>query len=321
MVYPIDLSRERQSISMASGIFQICWNERSFSKLEPGFVAFDWRRNPHPDHREFAAFRELHARGDTRKFDLTGAFSPKFAAKSGVSGLEFKQWVGDNPGYDFYFVDPRPQFPVFFFNGWINSSHQFGSRFLACAREIIELAGYEPDVWINQREDFSNAFCMNFWVAKKEFWDRLMGVIDNILSVDRQKLRPESRSFLFEPRQWRAPNQLPVAQIALVLERVVTSLAIADGSLRRLAYPASPERIKYCCRSPAEWELYKSFAPIAARLDEQGLASSEAGKSYFDMAGRAMTSVSRLYTQSFGHPQGDSESGLEHRLHDLVDEA
>jgi hypothetical protein len=305
---------------MALRIFQICWNERSFSKLEPGFAAFDWRRNPHPDLREFAAFRQLHAGGDTGKFDLTGAFSPKFAAKSGVSGLEFIQWIGGNPGHDFYFVNPRPQLPAFFFNGWAHSSHQFGDRFLDCAKEIIELAGYEPEVWINQREDFSNAFCMNFWIAGKGFWDRCMRVIDDILSVDRQKLRPEGRSFLFEPRLWRAPNQLPVAQIALVLERIVTSSAIADGSLKRLAYPVSPERIKHCCRNPAEWELYKSFAPIAARLDKQGLASSEAGKSYFDMAGHAITSVSRLYTQCFGHPQGDGEVGPEYRRHGLLDE-
>jgi hypothetical protein len=305
---------------MTLRIFQICWNERSLSKLEPGFTALDWRRNPNPDLREFAVFRELHAGGYTKKFDLTGAFSPKFAAKAGVSGLKFTKWVEDNPGYDFYFVNPRPHFPAFYFNGWAHSSHQFGDRFLVCAKEIIELAGYESEQWINQREDFANSFCMNFWIGKEQFWDRCVRVIDDILSVDRQKLRPETRSFLFEPRQWRAPNQLPVAQIALVLERIVTSLAIVDRSLKKLAYPVNSERIKHCCRNPAEWELYKSFAPIAARLDEQGLVSSEATKSYFDLAGRAITSVSRLYTQNFGHPHGDGEAAFEYHHQGLLDE-
>jgi hypothetical protein len=291
---------------MTSRIFQICWNEQSLSKLEPGFVALDWRRNPHPDLREFAAFRELHARGDTRKFDLTGAFSPKFATKTGVSGLEFTQWVDHNPGYDLYYVNPRPQIPVFYFNGWAQSSHQFGDRFLTSAREIVELAGYDPDIWINQREDTASFFTMNYWIARETFWDGCMRVIEDILSVDRQKLLSETRSFLFEGRKWRAPNQLPVAQITLVLERIIASYAIANRTLKKLAYPATRERIKYCCRNPAEWELYKSFAPIAARLDAQGLAYSEEGQTYFDMAGRAVAAVSLLYTHNFGHPQGDN---------------
>lgn len=290
---------------MTLRIFEVCWNDGSYSKAEPAFTTLDWRHNPQPDLREFAVFRELHARGDTRRFGITGAFSPKFAAKTGVSGSEFIQWVDRNPGYDFYYVSPRPHYPIFYFNGWTQSSHKYGERFLTSAKEIIELAGYDPDAWIGLREDFANSFYMNFWIAKECFWDRFLCVIDDILSVDRKRLLPETQSFLFEKRNWRAPNQLPITLITIVLERVVTSYAIADRSLKKLAYPATLERIKYCCRNPAEWELYRSFAPVAARFDAHGLADSEVGKTYFDMAGRAVAAVSLLYTQNFGHPHGD----------------
>ncbi|NVO16259.1 MAG: hypothetical protein HXX10_19685 [Rhodoplanes sp.] len=303
---------------MSLRVFQICWNESAYARPEPGFEALDWRNNPQPALREFAVFRDLHKRGEMEKSELTGAFSPKFAAKANVSGREFIEWTKLNPGYDVYVVNPRPQHPAFFFNGWSQSRYQYGNQFMDAARELFEFTNYDFESWICQRQDFSNFFCMNYWVGNRSVWDRCVRLIEDVLSVDRRKLRPETDAFLFTPRKWRAPNQFPIPQITLVLERAVTSFVISQQSIKKLMYPATHDRIERCCRNPAEWILYQSFAPVAARFDAEQRASSTAGRDHFEMAGLAAENLARLYHHHFGHANGDDEH-LERQLVSLME--
>jgi hypothetical protein len=144
--------------------------------VDPGFLPFDVTADPQPDRRESAHMLTFWRRGLHRQYQVTGLLSPKFTAKTGISGQIFNEFITDNPGYDVWFINPYPHYFYLSFNIWEHGETWYpGLR--DRASKVFAAAGVMTDLNKFPRSTKRTLLFSNIWAATADFWDRFMGFV------------------------------------------------------------------------------------------------------------------------------------------------
>lgn len=145
-----------------------------------GFLPLPLPDNRHADWREFRILVDFWRRGDHRKADMTGIFSPKFQLKSGLSGARFLSFAQQQERADVCIVNVFPGTPYFAYNVW-SQGEGVHPGLTGRAQDLLDAAGIGWDLSATPRHNRSNLCFGNFWVATPRVWDAYVGgVLDPV---------------------------------------------------------------------------------------------------------------------------------------------
>jgi hypothetical protein len=142
---------------------------------EPAFVPFS-TANDRPEWREFAIMLEMYRRGVHRNGGLTGLFSPKFGAKSGITGETFIEFAQSQATANVVMVDAQPQQAFMAYNVWQNGEIVHPGL-LPRSQALLEAVGIDWQLAAQARHGPEILCYSNFWVADEAFWDSYVGGI------------------------------------------------------------------------------------------------------------------------------------------------
>ena len=215
---------------MATRIHQIFYEADQRPILDPALIPYDNTANPRPEWREYHVFRSEWLAGNCRAGDVTGFMSWKFAAKTGITGRAFIDFIERNPGYDVYFVNPYRVEPRTFDNIWQQAEvHHPG--IIDLAQRILAATGVEIDLANLEKSPDQVLFC-NYWAGTREFWDRYMDfaeqvywhILDGLDEADRERI-------------WsRADSRIDASYVPFVMERLFSTLLAIRPGVRYLAW-------------------------------------------------------------------------------------
>jgi hypothetical protein len=163
-------------VKRAIGIHTICYAPGMAEAVDPGFLPFDVTADPQVDRRETAHMLTFWRQGLHREYPVTGLLSPKFTAKTGISGQIFNEFIADNPGYDVWFINPYPHYFYLSFNIWEHGETWYPGL---CDRasKVFAAAGVTTDLSKFPRSTKQTLLFSDIWAGTAEFWDRFMGFV------------------------------------------------------------------------------------------------------------------------------------------------
>ena len=210
-------------------IHQIYYSDASRLRLDPGYLPFcnfDDRR----DWREYPAFQRLFRETWLDERILYGAWSPKFAEKTGLGSAQVHDYVQDLPDETDIVL-----FCPYIAELCLHQSvvHQGENRHPGLLRTTLQLmaeAGrpMAPDQFNSHA--FDGIYC-NFFAAKPAFWRAWFEVADLVL--DPMRASAGLRRRLDQPVPYR-DGTVPMG--VFVLERLASILLAQDRSWRVAAY-------------------------------------------------------------------------------------
>ena len=124
-------------------IYQIYYDDATRSGLDPLFIPLDKRKNERPDWREYWPIRRFLLNNPLDDNTYYGFFSPKFQAKTGLSGSTVVDFIEAHDA-EVYFFSPFVEQQAFFINifehgdanhaGLMDAMQQFVSSVGYCGR-------------------------------------------------------------------------------------------------------------------------------------------------------------------------------------------
>lgn len=266
-------------------LFQNCVEERHFTDLTPGFEPLDFRHNPRPGLREFQIFDELVASGLHHSADVVGAVSSRFAAKTRMSGTEIRRWIETAPGYEFYAVNPWPQWCYTAFNSFdrapiIHADPMFNQRF----QKVVQRAGLSLDVTQVGRQHNGNYGMSSYWFATTAYWERFMGeLVHPLIRLSRRELGEELFGFLYQPMPYYGQSAHRAGALPFLLERLTSLYVAAEFADRAIYLPRTRQQVLEACLFPFERELVTQFGDEIDAWDAAGAYDQKAMR-YFQGA-------------------------------------
>ena len=280
-------------------LYQICYDERTASSIEPGFEMLDNRVNARPDWREYWPMRQYLLGNALAEEDFYGFFSPKFRVKTNLSAAEVLRFVEESD----------PDVDLVGFSPSIHSSAYYRNVFLAGEADHPGLASlteklldrFGIDVSLDDMiSDSTNSVFSNFFVARPRFWRSWLAINERIFSIAENAADPLSP--LLNGESHYGPER-DVPMKVFVMERVASLVAASEpGLVTRTFDPfASPKRI------------YK--LPLAVTCDALKLAYRSQGHpqylAMFELLSGMRRFINPVFRMGMGLPWGRLA-----RLHD-----
>lgn len=152
---------------------QIYYKPELKQYCEPEFVPYDNTANPRPQLREWGVWDAELDNMLATDLDYWGFFSWKFGEKVNLTGKEYLAFITDNPGYDFYFVNPCIINEAVFANSWEQGDYHH-PNISAIGNDFFAKLGYKDIDVKSMVLDRNMTFYANFFVASREFWIKFM---------------------------------------------------------------------------------------------------------------------------------------------------
>jgi hypothetical protein len=211
---------------------------------EGSFMPLRLDENP-TSWREFRMLVDFYRRGDHRKFDKSGIFSPKFRLKTRVTGEEFISFSDANSEADVCFINPVPTIPYFSFNVWMQG--EVAHRGLTeVSQMLLDACGIDVRIASVPRHGPSNVCYSNFWVGTPEFWERYVGGwLDPIARFLEEN--PESdvtRAVLVGTLHNMEEGGTPY--LPFIIERLFSTFVSLNPDLKVAAHPIAKTPLDYC---------------------------------------------------------------------------
>lgn len=143
--------------------------------------------NTQPELREFPAQFNLFQQGEHKKHCYLGLLSPKFEAKTGLNGVQVKEFIKNNPGYDCYFINPFNSEVFLNFNVW-TQGETCHPGLIERATPALQHAANVNLSELNKSELTKTCYC-NFWIANESFWKKFMSFCKQV--SDYMLMKPE----------------------------------------------------------------------------------------------------------------------------------
>ena len=242
-------------------LLQNCFTSAHFSALIPGFEALDFRKNPHPEWREFQFFEHIYQNGLHRSADVVGAVSSRFEAKALLDGNTVRHWIEANPGKDVYVVNPWPQWCYANFNlnargPIIHSTPEFLTR----SQRVLEKARVPLHIAAVGRQHNGNYGMSSFWFGSPHFWERIVTeLVMPVIHLSRSELGPELHDFLYQPIPYYGQAAHRPGGLPFLLERATIQYIQAAFGTSAAFYPRARAQILDCCVFPFERDLVLQF--------------------------------------------------------------
>lgn len=181
-------------------IYQSYYKDSHVAFLNPEFVAFDNRTNPHPELREYYVALQVRDLAHRAGLDMWGILSPTWNRKLyGITASDIIKHIDSNPGYDVYFFDAFTEQMIRGYNVW-----EQGSWYHPDIVDVVE-AGFTAmglDLkYLHQPMGrdlvFSNCYC----IGTRDFWDGYLDLVTKFLdSITNWSEQDQTK--LFGPSQY-----------------------------------------------------------------------------------------------------------------------
>jgi hypothetical protein len=251
------LSRSPRDIA----VFQNVYSDAVVASLDPSLLAVEGRQNARTQTREIGLFLRMFHSGLYRCAPLTGILSPKFNAKARISGATFLEFIGSNPGYNVYFINPMPQNVYYTFNVW-HHGEACHPGLMALAEILFDRAGFDPRLILEPRDAHATALYCSFWVGDQQFWNGYLTLVVRLMEA--LQSFPEGllrRYFVLDPEY---PDPVPVAPF--IFERTFSAYLHHDPKINALAYPFTRRDMLPHCNS-FEREIVITFGEVIDEID------------------------------------------------------
>jgi hypothetical protein len=213
---------------MAVRIHQIFYDDAQRPALDPAFIPYDNRANPNPAWREYHVFRSAWLTGMCREGDVTGFLSWKFAAKTGLRGDAFLQFIRRNPGYDVYFAHPCRVEPQPFTTIWQQAEiHHPG--ILGLTQRIFDAVGVNINLATLDQPREQVLFC-NYWAGTRRFWDAYMAFCEPVYRHILEGLDEPDRTLAWS----RADREIDAPYVPFIMERLFSTFLAVRPDIRSL---------------------------------------------------------------------------------------
>ncbi|WP_347888051.1 tetratricopeptide repeat protein [Nitrosomonas europaea] len=210
-------------------LFTLAWSPETCSQTDPDITILDNTANSRPDWREYWPIRHFLKNSELEENTLYGFLSPKFFAKTGLSGDAVIHFIREHSNdVDVFTFSPQADMSAFFLNVF-EQGEIFDPGFMdtcqALAREIGITANLHTLIMDSRQTVFSN-----FIVATPAFWRHWLTVCEKIFQLAETDNSPLAR-------QINAPTTYPgqVPRKVFIIERIA-SLLLATGQWKSQPY-------------------------------------------------------------------------------------
>ena len=165
-------------------LFQIAYSEQSLADIGAGYSVLDNRTDSDPGWREYWPMRRyLLDHLDALEADTwVGFFSPKFAAKTGLSHADVVRFVQESPAdTDVVTFSPQPDMGSMFLNVF-EQNELFDPGFTAATDVFLRSIDIEIDLRTLVMDSRQVVFS-NFVVARPRFWKRWLDINEALFAV------------------------------------------------------------------------------------------------------------------------------------------
>ncbi len=282
-------------IPMASSarIFQIFYDEKTRASLDPVFEPLDNLSNERPDWFEYWPIRRFLDAVPLDENTYYGFFSPKFQAKTGLTGAAVRDFIAQSDGADVISFSPFPEFGAFHLNVF-EHGESCHAGLLDSARTFMSAIGIEAEPASMVMDSRSTVFC-NFFVAKPPFWRDWKKTLDACMqnaeapgtklhkalvkpTLHDGRFGPQMKIFLMERMvsalltinpSWKVANFRPFA------------LPVHPGWAGALTYLAALDALKRAYRNSGDPIYIRSFRDLQGVMiqhsRQQRVAVTQAG--------------------------------------------
>jgi hypothetical protein len=232
--------------------------------LDPGFIPLDWRSNPAPALRELALHHYIAINKVYERHRLTGLFSPKFFAKTGLRSGQVYDWITKNPGRDIYLIAGGPHVPYVYYNGVVLNQALHFPAFEERMRNVCRRIGFQlPDKF--PRQTNSNRSSSSYWIGSRRFWESWFADVISPIFALISNARESDEIFAYATH-W-APA--PVYVLTFIYERLI-DFYIGSKAINALYHPWNARSILSLDFSPSLKTYLQEMIPLVDRLDATG---------------------------------------------------
>ncbi len=197
-------------------IFQIYYDAKTRSQLDPDFIPLDNSENSRPDWCEYWPIRKVLLNQTFDDDTYLGFFSPRFAEKTGMTGKQVldavrasgEEVVSFSPFFDQGAIYTNP-----FLQGAVNHP-----GLMVTSQNVLTMLGI--DLNLNELVcDQTTTVFSNYFVARYSFWKKWLGYVEKVIAVCEG---PDSvlKSSLVSSTTYRKGGEYEMK--LFVLERMVT---------------------------------------------------------------------------------------------------
>lgn len=217
-------------------IHQIYYRKEQRRNLDPSFLPYDNASDrPRYEYDVFLDEADRVQQDDA----ITGFLSWKFQEKTGLTGLDFMEFIDSNPDRDVYFINPYPENLAWKNVWWQSTRHHPKLRPLA--KIIVGRAHPTLDLDSIDNNHDTLLFC-NYWVGTPAFWRDYMDFLRPIVEVTRTGLSDDESSTLLSI----ADPVIRCDHRPLLFERIFsTYLGITKVRAAAYGYPLEALRQRY----------------------------------------------------------------------------
>lgn len=205
-------------------IYQIYYDEATRARVDPLFIPLDNTENDRPDWREYWPIRNYMVANVLDDDAYYGFLSPKFQAKTGLTGADVVGFIGDG-GADVYvfsqFVERSALFLNVFEQG--ESGHP---GLLDVMQQFVDQIGLVVDLRMLVGDN-SNAVFSNYFVAKGRFWKRWLAVAERLFVLCEAGEEPLAARLNALTTYAGQPD--PVHMKVFIMERIASFVIMYNG--------------------------------------------------------------------------------------------
>jgi predicted O-linked N-acetylglucosamine transferase (SPINDLY family) len=163
-------------------LYQIAWSDAVLAGIEPGYGILDNRHDGRHDWREYWPIRTFLLTQALDEDTYYGFFSPKFAAKTGLSHQAVTDFVKAAPAdTDVFTFSPQADMGSFFLNVF-EQNELFDPGFIAASEAFLAAAG-RPVALGELLMDSRQVVFSNFIVARPAFWRAWLALNEKLFAL------------------------------------------------------------------------------------------------------------------------------------------
>ena len=211
-------------------LFQIFYDDDSYSLLQEGFIPLDNRNNQYLDWFEFSAIKtHLQTLIDADKDEYIGFFSPKFFHKTGHTAEDIFDFCKKTDA-DIISYSSKIEWGSLFLNS-IDQGEYSHKGFKDIALKVYSSIGLAIDESKPMVEDHSEIIFSNFWLAKPKVWQIWLTYANKIFELE--KINPELDQAINKTTTYRNKNDIYKIKI-FIMERLI-NVIISDQKLNSVS--------------------------------------------------------------------------------------
>jgi hypothetical protein len=227
-------------------VLQIYYDEETKARLDPAFEPLDNSGNERPEWYEYWPISRYLTAERIVDDEYYGFFSPRFGAKTLVSGREVIDFVSSSPGVDVVTFSAYHCLGACFFSVFEQGEY-FHPGLVDATGALLAALGddTDPKAIINHSR---NIVYSNYFVAKGWFWKRWLAVLTRLFEITEKPSPARERLLRKVAHQGGDARVREVEMRIFVMERMASYLMATMPGVRTCSYkpfamPVSSERL------------------------------------------------------------------------------